>query len=118
MTLPFERTRAMLDVRLFLLELADPALMPRVPRVLRGKAISLLKHYPMHADIEQAHQMLPDCFGPVPPFRTRAELAAELVPTSKPLEEIGDRVEAGKGGRLPGDQTDGAPARTGNKNGD
>ena len=42
---------------------------------------------------------MPDCFGPVPPFQTRAEhateLAVELAPTSKPLEEIDDRVEAG-----------------------
>ena len=118
MTLPFERTRAMHDVRLFLLDLADPVLMPRVPRALRGKAISLLKHYPMHADIEQAHKALPNCFGPVPPFRTRIELAAELMDTSKLLEEISDRVEAGKDGDLPGEETDGAPAPTGNKNGD
>lgn len=118
MTLPFERTRAMHDVRLFLLDLADPVLMPRVPRALRGKAISLLKHYPMHADIEQAHKALPNCFGPVPPFRTRAELAVELVPTSKPLKEIGGRTQAGKDVDLPGEHTDGAHAPTGSKNGD
>lgn len=118
MTLPFERTRAMHDVRLFLLELTDPARTPRALRTLRGKAVSLLKHFPTNADMEQVHKALPGCFGPVPPFLTRAELAAELMHTSKPLEEIGDWVEAGKDGDLPGEQTDGAPAPTGNKNGD
>lgn len=122
MTLPFERTRAMLDVRLFLLELTDQALTPRVPRAMRGRAASLVKHFPTNADIEQAHQALPDCFGAVPPFRTRAELAAELAveltPTSKPLKEVDNRVEVGSGRDMPGVQTDEAPALTGNKNGD
>ena len=117
MTLPFERTRAMLDVRLFLREMTDPALTPRVPRAMRGRAASLLKHFPTNADIKQAHQALPDCFGAVPPFRTRAELAAELVHKSKSLEGISGRAEAGKDGDLPGEETDGAPALTGNKNG-
>ena len=118
MPLPFERTRAMLDVRLFLLELTDPGLTHRVPRALRGRADSLLKHFPTNADIERVHQALPDCFGAVPPFRTRAELAAELVHKSKPPEGIGGRSEAGKDGGLPGEGTDGAPALAGNKNGD
>lgn len=118
MTVPFERTRALLDVQLFLLELTDPALTPRVSRALRGKAVSLLKHYPMHADIEQAHKALPDCFGPVPPFWTRAELAAELVHTSKPLKEIGGSGQTSKGGDLPGDESDDIPRKTGARNGD
>ncbi|ABM39906.1 BPSL0761 family protein [Polaromonas naphthalenivorans] len=118
MTLPFERTRAMLDVRLFLRELTDPRLTPRIPRALRGKAASLLKHFPTNADMDRAHQALPDCFGPVPPFRIRAELAAEAAPKNKLLAGIRDTAQAGKGGRLPGEQTDGAPARTGSKNGD
>lgn len=118
MTLPFERTRAMLDVRLFLLELTDPGLVPRVPRVLRAKAASLLKHFPTNANMEQAHRAVPACFGSVPPFRTRAELAAELVPTSNLLNKSGGTAQAGKEGRLPGDQTDGSPARTGSKSGD
>ena len=46
MTLPFERTREMLDVRLFLPELTDPGLTHREPRALRGRAASLLKHFP------------------------------------------------------------------------
>ena len=45
MTLPFERTRATPDVRLFLRELTDPALTPRVPRAMRVRAPSLLKPF-------------------------------------------------------------------------
>lgn len=118
MTLPFERTRAMLDVRLFLLELTDPGVTHRVPHALRGRAASLLKHFSTNADIERVHQALPDCFGAVPPFRTRAEFAPELMHKSKPPEGIGGRSEAGKDGDFPGEETDGAPAPTGNKNGD
>ena len=98
MTLPFERTRAMLDVRLFLLELTDPGLTHRVPRALRGRAASLLKHFPTNADIERVHQALPDCFGAVPPFRTCAELAAELVHKSKPRRESATRRRQAKTG--------------------
>ena len=68
MTIPFERTRAMIETKRFLLELTDPKVMPRVPRAIRGKATSLLKHYPTYAEIEQAHKALPDTYGPVPPF--------------------------------------------------
>ena len=118
MTMPFERIRTMHDVRLFLLELTDPALTPRVPRALRGRATSLLKHFPTNTDIEQAHQALPNCFGAVPPFRTRAELAAELVHKSKPLEGIGGKSESGKDGDLLGKQTEEDPELAGNKNGD
>ena len=68
MTIPFERTRALIETKLFLLELTDPKITPRVPRAIRGKAKSLLKHYPTYAEVEQAHKALPDTYGPVPPF--------------------------------------------------
>lgn len=47
MTLPHERTRAVLKTRKFLLALMDPKQTPRVPRELRLKARDLLKHYPV-----------------------------------------------------------------------
>lgn len=68
MTIPFERTRALIETRLFLQELTDPKVTPRVPRAIRGKAKLLLKHFPTYADVEQAHKALPDTYGPVPPF--------------------------------------------------
>lgn len=68
MTIPFERTRALIHTYELLKRLQDPKETPRVPRWLRGHAKALLKHYPSYGDIEQAHKALPDLFGPVPPF--------------------------------------------------
>lgn len=46
MTLPDERTNAVLYTREFLLSLLDPKKTPKVPRKIRKQALSLLKHYP------------------------------------------------------------------------
>lgn len=52
MTLPFERTRAVLNVEQFLLDLCDPQKTPRIPKEIRRRAGSLLKHYPSKFDME------------------------------------------------------------------
>lgn len=65
MTIPSERTLAVLRTRRFLLDLADPTLTPRIPLRLRQRALSLLKHLPTGADLTRAAQGLPDTFGPV-----------------------------------------------------
>jgi hypothetical protein len=46
MTLPIERTFAVLNVEQFLKDLRDPKKYPRVPKVVREEASRLLKHYP------------------------------------------------------------------------
>lgn len=46
MTLPFERTRAVIYTEDFLQELLDPKRTPRVPIKIRKQAASLLRHYP------------------------------------------------------------------------
>ena len=46
MTLPFERTNAVLNVERFLMDLRDPKKYPRVPRAVREEAGRLLRHYP------------------------------------------------------------------------
>jgi hypothetical protein len=46
MTLPYERTRAVLSTESFLKELLDPKKTPGVPSVIRRQANSLLRHYP------------------------------------------------------------------------
>ena len=51
MTIPYERTRSLIQTRELLQRLQDPKETPRVPRWLRGRAKSLLKHYPNYADI-------------------------------------------------------------------
>jgi hypothetical protein len=68
MTVPFERTRALVQTKEFLAAMLDPKQTPRVPRWMRGTAKSLLKHYPNLAEIEMAHKALPSEYGPVPPF--------------------------------------------------
>lgn len=68
MTIPFERSRALIHTYELLKRLQDAKATPRVPRWLRGQAKALVKHHPSYADIEQAHKPLPDLFGPVPPF--------------------------------------------------
>jgi hypothetical protein len=68
MTIPFERTRALVQTKEFLEAMLDPKQTPRVPRWMRGKAKALLRHYPGLCEIEMAHKALPEEFGPVPPF--------------------------------------------------
>lgn len=68
MTIPFERTRSILETRQFLQELTRPRETPRVPAAVREIARKLLRHYPGYPEIELAHQALPHLFGPVPPF--------------------------------------------------
>ena len=46
MTLPIERTNAVLNVERFLMDLRDPKKYPRVPRAVRQEAGRLLRHYP------------------------------------------------------------------------
>ncbi len=68
MTIPYDRTRAVIQTYELLKRLQDPKETPRIPRWLRGHAKALLRHYPTYADIEQVHKALPDVFGPAPPF--------------------------------------------------
>lgn len=57
MTMPSERTRAVLQTEEFLKDLCDSSKTPRVPAEIRNQARQLLRHYPnkMHLDlVEQA----------------------------------------------------------------
>lgn len=51
MTLPDERTRAVLQVERFLMDLRNPKKYPRVPRAVREEAHRLLRHYPSQYDM-------------------------------------------------------------------
>ncbi len=68
MTIPYERTRAILETKAFLLKLVDTKRLPRVPKSVREHARTLLRHYPSYADVQLVHEALPGWFGPVPPF--------------------------------------------------
>ena len=66
MTVPDERTRAIVETKRFLDTLVNPMATPRVPAAVRETAQWLLRHYPTALDLQCAHDALPDIFGPVP----------------------------------------------------
>ena len=65
MTIPAERTRAIIETRRFLEELLSQRLTPDVPDAVRKQARALLRHYPFGSEIHLAHHALPEWFGPV-----------------------------------------------------
>lgn len=66
MTTPDERTRAVLQARAFLQELAQVGLNAATADAVRQEARRLLRHYPGSADMSLAHDALPCWFGDVP----------------------------------------------------
>jgi hypothetical protein len=66
-TIPLERTRALIETKQFLEQLLVPEDSPGVPDWAREQARKLLRHYPTYSNIEFAHRVLPHLYGPVPP---------------------------------------------------
>ena len=62
MTLPDERYRAVLAAERLLKDLCDPSVTPRVPKTVRARASSVLRHYPGGWDMNRAAQFAPDVF--------------------------------------------------------
>ena len=65
MTLPNERTRAVIQARDFLCELLDPKATPRVPKEIRVRAYWILRHFPLECDMEIVATKMPSRFGKV-----------------------------------------------------
>ena len=63
MTLPDERHRAVTRTEQFLMELCDPQKTPKVPKEIRQRAHSLLKHYPSKFHMDLAKEQSPTVFG-------------------------------------------------------
>ncbi len=63
MTLPDERYRAVVQTRRFLLDLCNPQHTPRVPKLIRDTARSMLRHYPGDWDMQRACEACPDVFA-------------------------------------------------------
>ena len=63
MTMPNERRNAVDRTRIFLLDLMDSKKTPRVPKEIRKRAYSCLKHYPGDYYMEKAAEQAPDIFG-------------------------------------------------------
>jgi hypothetical protein len=53
MTLPFEEKRAVNYTRKFLYDLLIPSETPRVPKEIRDRARSLLRHYPEEYRVDE-----------------------------------------------------------------
>lgn len=62
MTLPDERYRAVQRTKQFLIDLCSSQRTPRVPKVIRQQANSLLRHYPSDWDMKRAADGAPDVF--------------------------------------------------------
>jgi hypothetical protein len=60
MTLPDERYAAIHNTERFLMNLCNPRLTPRVPRAVRQRAQTLLKHYPSVFELDQLAERSPD----------------------------------------------------------
>jgi hypothetical protein len=63
MTLPYERTNAVLRTKNFLLNLCNPKATPRVPKTVRDQARCLLRHYPTNFDMETVSENDGKVFG-------------------------------------------------------
>jgi hypothetical protein len=62
MTLPDERYRAVVQTRRFLLDLCNSQHTPRVPRLVRETARSMLRHYPSDYEMQCAARECPSVF--------------------------------------------------------
>ena len=60
MTLPDERYRALKWAEQLLKDLQDPKVTPRVPRHIRQRARSVLRHYPGEHYIDEIARRAPD----------------------------------------------------------
>lgn len=74
MTLPYERTLAVQNVRHFLLSLASPYGpdgIKRIPKAVRAEARRLLKHFPSAWDMRLVADKMPEMFSKRPEFTRR-----------------------------------------------
>ena len=65
MTVPEQRTLAVLQTRVFLEELAASGPRDGVPGHVSREASRLLRHYPSPSNIQATHLLAPIFFGPV-----------------------------------------------------
>jgi hypothetical protein len=64
MTLPDERYRAVKWAEQLLKDLCDSSKTPRVPKEIRQRASSALRHYPNSWDMQRAAAAAPEVFQP------------------------------------------------------
>jgi hypothetical protein len=62
-TLPDERYRALRCGEQLLLDLLNPKVTPQVPKYIRQRALSVLRHYPSSYHFEKIVENLPEDFA-------------------------------------------------------
>jgi hypothetical protein len=67
MTTSFERTRTLVEARVFLQDLLSDGKYPGVPAEVRSKADALLRHFPEQMDLRLLHSTLPMFYDPPGP---------------------------------------------------
>ena len=68
MTLPDERYRALRCGQQLLLDLLNPKVTPKVPKYIRQRANSILRHYPDYYHFTRIVEKLPEDFSVNSPF--------------------------------------------------
>ena len=76
MTLPDERYRALKCAEDFMLSLCDPKKTPKVPKEVRARARSVLKHYPTKFDMDRIAEAAPDVVSNKPWWDHYSDLPA------------------------------------------
>jgi len=77
MTLPDERYAAIRNTERFLMDLCNARTTPRVPRYLRDRARSLLRHYPNPHHLDELASRSPNIIAPRIEELTRMLMAYE-----------------------------------------
>lgn len=73
MTLPDERYRSVLAAERLLRDLCDPSVTPRVPKLVRDRARSVLRHYPSKLDLDRAATVCDHIFETADPVEDLRE---------------------------------------------
>ena len=63
MTLPDERYRALRCGQQMLMDLLDPKITPKVPKHIRKRALSILRHYPSSYHFTKIVDKMPEDFA-------------------------------------------------------
>jgi len=62
-TLPYERMNALRSAEQLLCDLLDPKVTPRVPREIRQRARSVLRHFPLGSQLDVLSERVPELFN-------------------------------------------------------
>jgi hypothetical protein len=64
-TLPYERMNALRSAEQLLCDLLDPKATPRVPKHIRSRARSVLRHFPLGSQLDMLSEKIPELYNTV-----------------------------------------------------